>query len=81
MFMGVVFGYLLYWSGSLWLPIVAHFTNNSLAIILNYVGKDTQEIGTGNFLWLWTLVGTAVLAGCMYFIYSKRISQNPNSSC
>lgn len=27
--LGALFGYLFYWSGSLWLPIVAHFTNNA----------------------------------------------------
>ncbi len=31
--LGVLFGYLLLWSGSLWLPVVAHFINNSAAVI------------------------------------------------
>ncbi|MDR3188814.1 MAG: CPBP family intramembrane metalloprotease [Prevotellaceae bacterium] len=30
--LGALFGYLLYWSGSLWLPIVAHFTHNAATI-------------------------------------------------
>lgn len=32
MFLGAMFGYLLVWSGSLWLPIIAHFLNNAIAV-------------------------------------------------
>jgi membrane protease YdiL (CAAX protease family) len=31
--LGAYFGYLLYWSGNLWLPVFAHFTHNAFAII------------------------------------------------
>ena len=34
--LGVLLGYLFYWSGSLWLPILAHFTNNAQAVIISY---------------------------------------------
>ena len=34
--LGLLLGYLFYWSGSLWLPILAHFVNNAQAIILSY---------------------------------------------
>ncbi|MDE6333306.1 MAG: CPBP family intramembrane metalloprotease [Muribaculaceae bacterium] len=34
--LGAYFGYLLMWSGSLWLPVLAHTVNNSLYIILKY---------------------------------------------
>lgn len=36
MFLGALFGYLLIWSGSLWLPILGHFLNNALAVITAY---------------------------------------------
>jgi len=59
MLLGVLFGYLLLWSGSLWLPILAHFTNNAMAVILYNIyymqGKNVDEIdalGTGDTLWL-----------------------------
>ncbi len=39
--LGAVLGYMLVWSGSLWLPIVAHFTNNAFAVLLTYfIGMD-----------------------------------------
>jgi CAAX protease family protein len=52
MMLGVMLGYLLVWSGSLWLPMVAHFVNNAAAIILSYlfreevIGLDADKIGT-----------------------------------
>ena len=34
--LGVFLGYLYYWGRNLWLPILAHFTNNALAVILSF---------------------------------------------
>lgn len=48
--LGVGLGYLYYWSGSLWLPIVAHFTNNAVAICAYFyisvknIPINTQDI-------------------------------------
>lgn len=65
MLLGAFFGYLLVWSGSLWLPVLAHFTNNAMAVLLyNFYymrGISTDEIdmfGTGRTLW----------AGCMSIV-------------
>lgn len=50
--LGAVLGYMLVWSGSLWLPIVAHFTNNAFAVLLTYfIGMDkinpsVEKLGT-----------------------------------
>lgn len=33
MVLGAYFGYLLFWSRSIWIPVFAHFTNNALAVI------------------------------------------------
>ena len=51
--LGMLLGYLLEWSGSLWLPVAAHFINNGSAVILSYFQKqgklnfDPDKIGTG----------------------------------
>ena len=37
MLLGAIFGYLLVWSGSMWLPIFAHFLNNGIAVIAMYL--------------------------------------------
>lgn len=37
MMLGMLFGYLYYWSGLIWLPMMAHFTNNFLTLTLLYL--------------------------------------------
>lgn len=37
MLLGALFGYLLVWSGTIWIPISAHFLNNAVAVITAYV--------------------------------------------
>ncbi len=52
MFLGVLFGYLLVWSGSMWLPIIAHFINNGIAVVAMYLidkellNPEIEEIGS-----------------------------------
>ncbi|MBA4848795.1 CPBP family intramembrane glutamic endopeptidase [Emticicia sp. BO119] len=37
MMLGVLFGYLYYWTGNIWVPIIAHIFNNGLAIVVMYL--------------------------------------------
>jgi membrane protease YdiL (CAAX protease family) len=34
--LGLVFGYLFYWTGNLWYPIIAHFVNNLIPVMISY---------------------------------------------
>jgi membrane protease YdiL (CAAX protease family) len=46
---GGLLGYMFYWSGSIWLPILAHFVNNGVAVILYYMvakGRLTADVET-----------------------------------
>ena len=43
MILGALFGYLFYWSGNLWLAILAHFVNNSIAVTAFYVSNNLAE--------------------------------------
>lgn len=43
MLLGAYFGYLAVWSGSLWLPILAHALNNSVAVVA-YYNKDIETM-------------------------------------
>ena len=77
MLMGALFGYMLVWTGSLWVPILMHFTNNAMAVILYFVttraGWDMEKvdaIGTGNTLW----IGIASLVITIVGIYAFRRS-------
>lgn len=35
--LGLIFGYLFYWSGTLWLPVISHFVNNAVSVIAAYL--------------------------------------------
>ena len=40
--LGAFFGYLIWWSGSLWVPIIAHALNNSGVVITQYLIRNNQ---------------------------------------
>ena len=44
--LGLVFGYLFFWSGRLWLPVISHFLNNLVSVIslTVYGGMDGNMI-------------------------------------
>jgi len=37
--LGIILGYLFVWSGSLWVPIIIHFLNNAMAVIVSFLDK------------------------------------------
>ena len=45
--LGALFGYLYYWSGSLWVPIAAHFLNNGVIVFALYL-YNTGELQSVN---------------------------------
>jgi len=57
--LGAYFGYLLDFSKNLWIPILAHFTNNFLGVMLYTIYQDDSKqmeamdnLGNGSTLWL-----------------------------
>jgi hypothetical protein len=42
-FLGALFGYLYFYSGNIWYPIIAHFVNNGLAVIIMYIGPLVDD--------------------------------------
>ena len=81
MLMGALFGYMLVWTGSLWTPILMHFTNNAMAVILYFVslraGWDIEmmdAIGTNDTLWLGVVSMVITIVGIYAFRRSTTIS-------
>ena len=59
MLMGALFGYMMVWTGSLWVPMLMHFVNNGMAVLLYFIANrahwdmdKVDAIGTSNTLWL-----------------------------
>ena len=86
--LGVLFGYLFYWSGNIWYPVLAHGINNFLPVTLTYFFRnqfdpaDLDKIGTGPDAWLWAVPGLLLsIAAVLYFYRTTRTLneiQNPN---
>lgn len=70
MMLGGLLGYLYVWSGSLWLPITAHFVNNAGAVLMSYFFQrgdlklDPDKIGAEND---YVSVAISLLLGAILF--------------
>ena len=82
MLMGAAFGYMLWWTDSLWVPILMHFTNNALAVVFTFLAYNRmlpfpadllESIGTGDTVWLGILSVLVVLSVMiLYRFYTQR---------
>ena len=76
--LGALLGYLFLWSRSLWAPIIAHFTNNALAVFLLFMmskGKISEELDSfvpsGNDLIL-LVISIGLVSGILYLFYRNK---------
>jgi len=78
MLLGVLLGYLFLWSGSLWLPILAHFFNNGAAVIAsclyrqNSISVNPDTIGTESD-YVALVVSMIITAGLLWIIYKREM--------
>jgi membrane protease YdiL (CAAX protease family) len=80
--LGVFFGYLFAWTSSIWIPILAHFTNNFIIVGYSFYFKPAtgpspiEELGTHADLSLWISLAAGITASALLFYYEKshRIS-------
>lgn len=75
--LGIVFGYLLLKTGSIIIPIIAHFVNNAMAVIIHYlidiktVSSTTETVGSNDSA-IWVIPSFLVSAALFYLIVKKR---------
>jgi len=77
-FLGIILGYVFYWSGSLWASILLHFLNNAMAVTTYFlvarglINADPDTMGTitdtpmliANFM---------IFGALMYWFYRNRV--------
>lgn len=77
--LGLVFGYLFFWSGTLWLPMISHFVNNAFPVILAYM-QGLEKLNTPSDVPLWhqalylpipVVIGSLIL----YYFRNKNVSR------
>lgn len=84
MLLGVWLGYLFVWTGSLWVPIIAHTLNNSTVVLMSYLsnkgvipegfGDNLGLPAAGSFPWLATcsLIASLALAISVHAFYTSH---------
>lgn len=69
--LGVLLGYLFLNSGSIYIPIIAHFANNALAVLLIYFEKELAIFpvfaSDYHFAWYWGILSTLACAAIAYY--------------
>jgi len=77
MILGVIFGYLFYWSGSIWVPVFAHFINNSGAIIISYlanlnlISQNYHDFGSTHNVFL-ILLSLLTTFSCLVMVSRRK---------
>lgn len=83
--LGVYFGYLLYWSGSLWIPVIVHAFNNTICIIGTRMTAeqasapiDINTVGADNIVLV--IISIVLTAGIIFCIYNQSRKRDVNPS-
>ncbi len=87
MLMGAMFGYMVAWTGSLWVPMLMHFVNNG-ATVLSYFYMHTHHldpdsldsIGISSTLWL-GILSLFVVPVALYLFQRYRRCFTKNAIC
>jgi uncharacterized protein len=67
--LGVLFGYMLVWSGNMWIPITAHFVNNAMAVMVFYfiqrkqLSEEMETLGSEPAHWIY------IILSLMFFLF------------
>jgi uncharacterized protein len=78
MLLGVLFGYLYYWSGNLWIAMLAHFVNNGFSVLMLYFHQQgVSELDMNSTESApWGLVAGATLVTFILLYFFKQQSTN-----
>lgn len=77
LFLGVFFGYILEATGSLWIPIIAHFINNLTGVLLSYfvaknsLPQSSNDFGMTSETWIYGIIG-GIIGGVLFWIIVRR---------
>jgi membrane protease YdiL (CAAX protease family) len=71
MLLGAYLGYLLYYTQTIWIPVLAHFTNNLFGVVTYYLFRNNPQqmqemdaLGTGATWWL-SIVSLVLFVFCV----------------
>lgn len=75
--LGILFGYLFYWSGNIWIPILAHFINNATAVIVYYFYADeklenVESFGASQGSYGFLFLSIFIVSLALYMFYKEN---------
>lgn len=72
MLLGGLFGYLMHWSGNLWIPVIAHFVNNGFTVLMLYLNQQgvvAFDVEAPEALpWMAIVPGTIIFVGILVLL-------------
>lgn len=77
LFLGLLFGYLFIWSGSIWIPILAHLINNGVVVIVSWlnangtINQSPSEIGSTDSIFV-VLLSVIISVAIAWYFYKTR---------
>jgi len=80
MLLGALFGYLYYWSGNVFVPILAHVINNGFLVIMIYLNQlgivkidvETEEAAPWYAIIIFAFIGTGLIYYYKNFLDQKK---------
>jgi uncharacterized protein len=84
MLLGVLFGYLLVWSGSIWLPVIAHFFNNAFAVVAMFLidrgilNPEMEEIGATSDSYYATAISFVLVVILLIMLKKENTGNQPD---
>jgi len=84
--LGALFGYLYYWSGSLLIPMFAHFVNNAISVIMVYLHRhEITDLNVEDNVAAplqYVILNAALTAGLLYYIWRhyRQLPGQPSDS-
>lgn len=84
--LGALFGYLLVWSGSMWLPVLGHFLNNALAVVALFfvnngmVNPKVEEFGSTSDSYYAAILSLAIVLLLLWVIKNQNKGKEINAA-
>ncbi|MBN3035502.1 MAG: CPBP family intramembrane metalloprotease [Bacteroidales bacterium] len=77
--LGIMFGYLLVWTGSLWIPVLLHALFNGVTVVVyfmagrNWISSDPETFGSSSDPWI--LTASVTLSLFFFLLISRAYSK------
>lgn len=77
LFLGVLLGYLFLFSGSIWVPIIAHFLNNAISVLIVFYKWDTSiEWLSDAYVFPWYVIAISALISVGLIFYASCLNKD-----